>query len=43
MYDILFDGELYWITYDGRILEELGSFIEPVSPRIIIKEIEDEV
>ena len=43
MYDVIFDGELYWITYNGRILEELGSFIEPISPKIIIEEINDEV
>ena len=43
MYDIEFDGELYWITHNGVRLEELGGFIEPLSPEIIIKEIEDEV
>ena len=43
MYDVIFDGELYWITYNGRVLKELGSFIEPVSPRIIIDEVKNEV
>ena len=43
MYDVFFDGKVYWITYNGIILNELGSFIDPVSPRIIIEEIEDEV
>ena len=43
MYDILFDGELYWIEYNGKRLEELGSFIEPESPKIIIELIKDEV
>ena len=43
MYDVLFDGKVYWITYNGVILNELGSFIDPVSPTIIIEEIKDEV
>lgn len=43
MYDVLFDGKVYWIIYNGIILNELGSFIDPVSPKIIIEEIEDEV
>lgn len=43
MYDVLFDGEVYWITYNRIILDELGSFIDPVSPKIIIEEIKDEV
>lgn len=43
MYDVEFDGECYWITYDGERLEDLGSFIEPVSPKMIIEEIKDEI
>ena len=43
MYDIVFDGEKYWITYNGKRLEDLGSFIEPISPKVIIQEIKDEV
>ena len=43
MYDIIFDGELFWITYNGKKLEELGGFVDCISPRIIIKEIENEV
>ena len=43
MYEIICkDGE-YWISYNGRIIEDLGSFIEPVSPMIIIEEIKDEI
>lgn len=43
MYDtVLKDGE-WWITCNGVILEELGSFCEPISPRVIIEEIKDEV
>lgn len=43
MYDIVYDNQLWWIRKDGVILEELGGFIEPLSPEIIIKEIENEI
>ena len=43
MYEIVYrDGE-YWIAYNGRVLDELGSFIEPISPKRIIEEIKYEV
>lgn len=43
MYEVVYKDELWWISCDGAILKELGSFIEPLSPEIIIKEIENEV
>lgn len=43
MYDIIYKDGLYWITYNDVILEDLGGFIEFVSPKIIIQEIKDEV
>lgn len=43
MYDIEFDGELYYITYRGKRIEGLDGFIEPISPMVIIKEIEYEI
>ena len=43
MYDVVLKDYKWWITYNGNIVKELGSFDEPVSPKIIIKEIEDEV
>lgn len=43
MYDVVYKDEKYWISYNGKIVEDIGSFDEPVSPNIIIKEIEDEV
>lgn len=30
----------WWITKDGEILEELGKFIDPISPKIILEEID---
>lgn len=42
MYDVIYVDDCFWICKDGEILEELGSFIEPISPKIIIEEIENE-
>lgn len=43
MYDIILRDGLFWITYKGKVVEELGGFIESISPEIIIMEIQDEV
>lgn len=43
MYDVIYKDEQWWITYDDKIIEELGGFIDPVSPLRIIKEIQDEI
>ena len=43
MYDVVLRDNEWWITYNGKIIEELGSFIEPISPKVIIKEIKDEI
>lgn len=43
MYEVVLKDEKYWISYNGNIVEDIGSFDEPVSPSIIIKEIENEV
>ena len=40
--EIKYKDELWWISNNGKILEELGGFIDPISPQIIIKEIEKE-
>lgn len=42
MYQVVIKDGLFWIAHDNEILEELGSFIEPVSPQIIVKEIKNE-
>lgn len=36
------DGE-WWISKDGDICEDLGSFIDPVSPEIIVRELNGEI
>lgn len=43
MYEVVYKDELWWITKDGRVLKDLGGFTDPLSPEIIIKEIENEV
>lgn len=43
MYQVEYDDGYWWILKDGVVLEELGGFIDPVSPEIIIKEIENEI
>lgn len=43
MYDIILRDGLFWITYQGKIVEELGGFVDYISPQIIIKEIENEI
>ena len=35
------DGE-FWIVKNGEILSDIGSFIDPISPQIIIEAMRDE-
>jgi len=43
MYEVVYDedDELFWITKNGKVLRDIGGFIEPVTPEIIIKEIKN--
>ena len=41
-YEIKYVDGLWWIVSDGEILKDIGGFVDPISPKIIIKEIEDE-
>ena len=41
--EVVYEDDMFWISKDGKILRELGGFIDPISPEIIIKEIEDEI
>ena len=43
MYEVRFKYGYWWIFKDGELLTELGKFIDPISPEIIIKEIENEI
>ena len=39
MYEIKYEEELWWIFKDGKRLDDIGGFIDPISPEIILKEI----
>ena len=41
--EIVYENGEFWISKDGKILKELGGFIDPISPEIIIKELKDEI
>lgn len=45
MYEVIYDSDdgLWWVAKDGVALKDLGGFIEPVTPEIIVKEIENEI
>lgn len=38
--EVVYENGEFWISKNGKILKDLGSFIDPISPEIIIKEIE---
>lgn len=39
--EVIYKDGLFWISKDDKIIEELGGFIDPLTPEIIIKEIEE--
>ena len=39
MYSVEYIDGLFWIVNDGEVLEDIGGFIDPVTPEIIIEEI----
>ena len=43
MYEVIYKDEKWWISKNGVILENLGGFIDPVSPKVIVEAIEDEI
>lgn len=43
VFEVVYEDNYWWIAHNGVIMRELGSFIEPVSPEIIVKEIENEI
>ncbi len=40
MYDVEYINGKWWITRNGQVIEMLGSFTDPISPKIIAEEIE---
>ena len=43
MFEVVMEDGKWWISKDGKILEDLGSFNDPVSPKIIVEEINGEI
>lgn len=43
MYEVVYINDYFWISKDGELIKDLGSFIDPITPEIIIEEIENEV
>ena len=43
MYKVIYDDGYWWISKDGTILKEIGGFTDPISPEIIIEEMEYEI
>lgn len=41
MYEIKYIEGLFWIVKDGKRLEDVGGFIDPITPEIILEEIEN--
>lgn len=39
MYEVVLKDGKWWISKDDEIIEMLGSFIDPISPKIIVEEL----
>ena len=42
MYEIKYKNGEWWIAKNGNIIDMLGGFSDPVSPKVIIEMIKDE-
>lgn len=43
MFKVILNNGKWWISNDDKILDELGSFIDPISPKIIVEELNGEL
>jgi hypothetical protein len=43
VYKVVLNDGKWWISKDGEIIKDLGSFIEPISPKIIVEELNGEI
>lgn len=39
MFEVKYEEGLWWIFKDDERLDDIGGFIDPISPEIILKEI----
>lgn len=42
MFEIKYEDELWWIFKNDERLDDIGGFIDPLSPEIMLKEILNE-
>lgn len=43
MFEVILKDGKWWISENGEIIEDLGSFIDPISPEIIVRELNGEI
>ena len=43
MYEVVLKDNKWWISNSGKILDELGGFNDPISPKIIVRELNEEI
>ena len=43
MFEVILKDGKWWIMENGKICEDLGSFIDPISPEVIVRELNGEV
>ena len=43
MYKVVYKDDLFWISKDDVVIESIGGFIDCITPKLIIQEIENEI
>jgi hypothetical protein len=43
MFEVVYKDCKWYISENGKICEDLGSFIDPISPKIIVEELNGEL
>lgn len=43
MYEVVLKDSKWWISKDNEIIEMVGSFDDPVSPEVIVEELNGEL
>lgn len=43
VFEVVYKDCKWWISKDGKILEDFDGFIDPISPKIIVEELNGEI
>ena len=43
MFEVVYKDCKWWISRNGEICEEFDGFIDPISPKIIVEELNGEI